>query len=178
MSRSTFSGPILAGVDDSSFVESLNPIVIKTGPNWGFLKMAQSASITQTEYPTNLYPSTSEMTMVIPGLSTITRISVLVTTAFTGVMDIGQVWISPGAGGHIEDLVKDLVLTAVGMTVVGPGDTDDLVTNDIRNWMNNSADVVPTTGDRCIAQASSTAGSGVGVLTVEYSQAVNLEAIA
>ena len=54
MSRSTFSGPVQVGVDDSSFTETGTA---KIGANWGFLKMAQSAPITQdtlTRFPISI----------------------------------------------------------------------------------------------------------------------------
>jgi len=174
MSRSTFSGPVQVGIDDAPFSENT---VAKIGPNRGFAKMVQSAPITQSgtiRYPT----SATDMTMVIPALSTITRISVLVTTAWDQVLDIGQAWGELG-DRDTNDLVNDLVLTTLGVVVVGPGDTDNLATDDINNWMNNSSTNSPYGGDRCITAFTASGGSaGVGVLTVEYSQAVDLEAIA
>jgi hypothetical protein len=177
MSRSTFSGPVQVGVDDSL---AWNGTSVTTGPNWGFLKMAQSAPITQrsvTAYPTNT--NATDMTMVIPGNSTITGISVLVTTAWTTTttLDIGQAW---GVGiNDPDDLVNDLDMSALGLVVAGPGDTDNLAAGDINNWMNNSVRQSPTAPiDRCITCTSPGTGLGVGILTVEYCQAVNLEPIA
>ena len=186
MSRSTFSGPILVGVDDSSFVESLNPIVIKTGPNWGFLKMAQSAPITQNGeicFPT----TTTKIGMVIPARSTITRISFLITVAWTNSLRIGQAWGTgpdgiPNNYDH-DELADDIPLNTagLGLYVVNVGDTDNLAGNEINNWMNNSDNVTDTAlgVDRCITTKTPAGGTlGVGILTVEYCQAVNLEPIA
>ena len=178
MSRSTFSGPVIVGVD-SSPTRLQTPDRVEGSPNWGFVNMAQSAPITQSTditYPT----STTAMTMVIPGNSTITRISLLVTTAWTTVfsVDIGQTWTGIGTG-DANDLVQALPTNDLGMTVVGPGDTDNLAAGDINNWMNNSSTESPYDGDRCIiVQSPASAGSGVGILTVEYCQAVDLSAIA
>lgn len=177
MSRSTFSGPVQVGIDDAPFSENT---AAKIGPNWGFVNMVQSAPITQratTAYPTNT--NATDMTMVIPGNSTITRISVLVTTAWTTTttLDIGQAW---GVGiNDPDDLVNDLDMSALGLVVAGPGDTDNLAAGDINNWMNNSVRQSPTAPiDRCITCTSPGTGLGVGVLTVEYCQAVDLSAIA
>ena len=181
MSRSTFSGPVLVGVDDSSFTETGTA---KTGPNWGFLKMAQSAPIAEVGASKVFYPTfTDKMTMVIPANSTITRISVLVITAWTAStksVSVGQLWGTIGSvDTDVDDLVADMVLTSLGMVVAGPGDTDDLSAGDINNWMNNSVrQSPPAPPDRCITVKSPSSGDGVGVLTVEYCQAVNLEAIA
>ena len=187
MSRSTFSGPVQVGVDDAAYLDSAAGTA-KIGPNWGFAKMAQSAPITQTTSST--FPtSTTVMGMVIPALSTITRISVLVTTAWTNTVDIGQAYQTDADGVpdsfNLDILVNDWVLTAVGLNVVGPGDTDNLSgTDNIQNWMNNS-DSDATAGaafkgiDRCIAMRTNVGGPAVvGILTVEYSQAVDLSAIA
>ena len=182
MSRSTFSGPVQVGIDDAPFSESTfdtlyTPPVSKIGPNWGFVNMVQSAPIVQSG--SNLYPNSSSMTMVIPAKSVITRISVLVTTAWGNPMDIGQVWGTPGSGEDFDELVQDLVLSSIGLVVVGPGDTDNLSAGDINNWMNNSMKESPTDGDRCIVTKTNAGGTlGVGVLTVEYCQAVDLSAIA
>jgi len=175
MSRSTFNGPVLVGVENASYPVAA---VATTGPNWGFVNMSQSAAITQSSssaYPT----STTAMTMVIPAKSTITRISVLVTVVWDEVADIGQAWGVIGADVDANDLVNDLSLSALGLVVVGPGDTDDLTGTDINNWMNNSMEESPTGGDRCIViRCPGGGGLGEGVLTVNYCQAVDLSAIA
>ena len=183
MSRSTFSGPVLVGLDDASkFTSGVDPDgTTVTGPNWGFLKMAQSAPITQDTF-TRFPISITSVGMVIPANSTLVRISVLITTAWgSGTMDIGMGWGNPLAGFDRNNLVDNLSMTSVGLVVVGPGDTDDLggSPDDINNWMNNSSTNSPYGGDRCITAFTASGGSaGVGVLTVEYSQAVDLEAIA
>ena len=187
MSRSTFSGPVLVGLDDASkFTSGVDPDgTTVTGPNWGFVNMVQSAPIVQSG--SNLYPNSSSMTMVIPAKSVITRISVLVTTAWGNPMDIGQAW-GTGPGGipnnyDHDELADDIPLNTagLGLYVVNVGDTDNLAGNEINNWMNNSDNVTDTAlgVDRCITTKTPAGGTlGVGILTVEYCQAVNLEPIA
>ena len=182
MSRSTFSGPVQVGIDDAPFSDYT---VAKIGANWGFLKMAQSAPITQNGeicFPT----TTTKIGMVIPAKSVITRISVLVTTAWGNPMDIGQAW-GTGPGGipnnyDHDELADDIPLNTagLGLYVVNVGDTDNLAGNEINNWMNNSDNVTDTAlgVDRCIVSKSFGAGLGEAILTVEYCQAVNLEPIA
>jgi len=193
MSRSTFNGPVLVGIDNApTYTSGIGQADLTTrpGPNWGFVNMSQSAPITQdtaTRFPT-LKDVTAPPTMVIPGNSTITRISVLVTTAWdgsggetgAGTMDIGMGWTDPSVGFDRNNLVDNVDLTALGNVVIGPGDTDDLggTPDDINNWMNMSMRFVIGT-DRFICVDSAAAPKvGVGVLTVNYCQAVDLSAIA
>lgn len=199
MSRSTFNGPVLIGVDAAT---SANASSIVTGPNWGFVNMVQSAPITQQTadtYPT--YQKAADGTpgatnvpqMVIPGKSIITRISVLVTTAWEGDpahgggadgpgIDIGSGWgnLSESPPGTDKDIfVQAWDLDNLGMNVISP--TGAFITGGFENWMNLSSvqqgdSVVGQ--DRFIALDSERNGDGVGVLTINYCQAVDLSAIA
>jgi len=188
MSRSTFNGPVLVGVDDAEF-HAYTTGTLTAGPNWGFVNMSQSSEIkqsTNTRFPLSTKAESSEETpggpplypMVIPARSIITRVSVLVTTAWSGgTIDIGLGWeTQPGSGYTIAGLANDLVLTALGMVVVGPGDTD--IAGDVDNWMNIINENPAETRDRYIMTKSSTGTAGRGVLTVNYCQAVDLSAIA
>jgi len=189
MSRSTFSGPVLVGVDDSQAYEGTS---VTTGPDWGFVNMVQSAPI--QEGTTDLTYFTG---IVIPYKSIITRISALVSVAWaSGTKDIhvGMGWgVVPAAGGvsidpqDKNDLINSWVLDTVGVTSVPTADTLHAPPEDIDNWMNvgqRGASGVATDAektDRMITWDTVTLSpSDVGraVLTVEYCQAVDLSAIA
>jgi len=199
MSRSTFNGPVLIGLDDApTFTSGVGEANFSSrpGPNWGFVNMVQSAPITQQTadtYPT--YQKAADGTpgatnvpqMVIPGKSIITRISVLVTTAWEGDgagpgIDIGSGWgnLSDTPPGTDKDIfVQAWDLDNLGMNVISP--TGAFVTGGFENWMNLSSvqqgdSVVGQ--DRFIALDSEQNGDGVGVLTINYCQAVDLSAIA
>lgn len=125
MSRSTFSGPVQAGVDDAIFYEK-GTTGAKTGANWGFLKMAQSAPIQETTG--QLFTG-----IVIPYSSVLTSVEVLVTTAWTGVntyLDIGQaLGVVPAAGEQggvpmdANEFVSGLLVNALGNIKAGSSTT-------------------------------------------------------
>ena len=181
MSRSTFSGPVLSGIDNAPYSTDE---VAYTGANWGFAKMVQS-------YPIEEQGGLITTSIIIPQKSVITRISALVSVAWaasgTNIVNIGSAWGAyPGPDVDLtdpseydtDDLVKDWDLSAVGMKVAGPGDTDNLTAGDINNWMNLPREA--PFADRFVIYDTIdiTTGAGRAVLTVEYCQAVNLEAIA
>jgi len=181
MSRSTFSGPVIVGVDASPTYQKTTDRV-EDNPDWGFVNMVQSAAITET------YDNRTT-SIVIPNKSTITRVSVLVTTAWSGTttLDIGTYWgeytgpdVVVTLGADKDDLVNNLAVTVVGMVVAGPGDTDDLTGSDIDNWMRMPKPGETYDNDRVITYDTegTVASEGVGILTVEYCQAVDLSAIA
>lgn len=180
MSRSTFSGPVQAGVDDAIFYEK-GTTGAKIGANWGFLKMAQSCAIEQAggQVTTDI---------IIPQNSTIVRITLLVTTAWnaTTTIDVGTAWGPyPGPGVDLteaseydyDELANGWVAVgAVGLKRVEEGNTDPLDASEVDNWMSLPREGVQS--DRIIiTQAWAGTEVGRGVLTVEYCQAVNLEAI-
>lgn len=158
------TGPLLAG---SIFHTSgASPAGLgSSGPalaNVGYAVMCQSESITQATNggSAGVWTSTN---LIIPAQSQILRMSLLVSTAWTGgaaTLGIGIVGTAAffTAAGAITANALGLVLTAT------PG-TD---ATRVANWKN-----VGTT-DAQIMITSTNTGSGAGVLFIEYLQGINL----
>jgi len=115
--------------------------------------MAQSAVFTQASGAT---------TIVIPANSQVLSISINVTTEFTGVATTFGVGTTASATFFTAAAALDGV--AFGIVNGAPGDDATRA----GNWKD-----VGTT-DRKIAVTSTNTGSGVGVITVTYIQALNL----
>lgn len=128
--------------------------------NTGYAVMAQSAVITQATNGT-VAGVFSAAQLVIPAQSQILRITLMVTTAWSGTsktLGIGNTvsataYTSAGAGDG----------TNLGIIAFSPG-TD---ATKIGNWDNVG------TSDVEIVITSTNTGNGVGTLTVEYLQSVN-----
>lgn len=155
MTATHFTGPIFAGnVLQSDGTGNLAGVGGSAGTaNVGQTVMAQSQVVTQASGAT---------TIVIPAQSQITRITLMVTTVWSGVATTLGVGTTASA----------TALTAAGAVA---GGTAGLITvtpgtgaTQIGNWDN-----VGNT-DIQIAVTSTNTGTGVGTLTVEYVQSNNL----
>jgi hypothetical protein len=150
MGTTTFTGPIKAG--DVLNTTGTTPGTLK---NVGFVAMAQTAPITQTDslvaYDTGI---------VIPAYSHILNIQFLVTTAWAATATI-----SVGTSATATELVVGQSLATVGQVSAGPG-TDATRT---ATWSNvGDTDVVIY-----ILSAASASPAGVGDIIVRYIQAEN-----
>ena len=160
---SLFSGPLIAGgVHNSDGTGNLAGVGGSQGTaNTGYAVMAQSAVITQATNGT-VAGVFSAAQLVIPAQSQILRITLMVTTAWSGAsktLGIGNTvsataYTSAGAGDG----------TNRGIITFSPG-TD---ATKIGNWDNVG------TSDVEIVITSTNTGNGVGTLTVEYLQSANL----
>jgi hypothetical protein len=151
MCTTTFTGPIKAGDILNTSGTTLGTDVA----NVGYVVMAQSSAFTQAATTTSI---------VIPANSQILSISVNVTTEFTGVATTFGVGTTASATFFTAAAALDGV--AFGIVSAAPGDDATRAAN----WVD-----VGTT-DRKIAVTSTNTGSGVGVITVTYIQAINLTA--
>jgi len=149
MAQTTFSGPIAAG----NIRNTTGTTVGTDIANVGYCVMAQSAAFTQASGAT---------TIVIPANSQVLSINVNVTTEFTGVATTFGVGTTASATFFTAAAALDGV--AFGIVAAAPGDDATRAAN----WVD-----VGTT-DRKIAVTSTNTGSGVGVITVTYIQALNL----
>lgn len=159
MGTTTFSGPIRAGDvfnTTGSTVGSLS--------NVGYVEMVQSAPVTQAKNGSNsagIYTTD----IVIPANSQITSIQVFVTAAWSGVASTINVGTSSTATELAVAGDNDFS-TTVGAKSVVPGDDAtrtgkwvDVGATDVRIWTK-----------------STNTGTGAGVITVKYVQAINLTA--
>ena len=151
MAASTFSGPVRAG----NIANTTGTTVGTDIANVGYMVMAQSAAFTQASGVT---------TVVIPANSQILSIDVNVTTEFTGVATTFGVGTTASATFLTAAAAVDGA--AFGIVAAAPGDDATRAAN----WVD-----VGTT-DRKIAVTSTNTGSGAGVITVQYVQALNLTA--
>jgi hypothetical protein len=158
-----FQGPlIVGGVLASDGTGNLAGVGGTIGTcNQGYVAMAQACVITQA---TNTGSAGQfACPIVIPAQSQIRAISLMVTTAWTG----GAVTLGLGTSGSATALTAAGAVTGLGtlgkVTIVpGTGATQ------IGNWDNVG------TQDVQIVVLSTNTGSGVGTLTVEYTQGINL----
>jgi hypothetical protein len=152
MARTTFSGPVRAG----NIFNTTGTTLGRNVKNVGQVVMAQSANVTQLS-------GGGATDIVIPANSQILRITLYVTTVWgaTATVGIGNTALATAytAAGAVST-------AAVGVVSVTPG-TDATRT---------AAFIDVGTTDVKILLTSTTPGSGggVGVLTVEYVQALNL----
>lgn len=149
MAVSTFSGPIKAGTIPNTTGTTPGTDIA----NVGYVSMAQSQQVLQTTASTNI---------VIPANSQILRITLFVTTAWTGAattLGLGTTALATAftAAGAVAG-------GTIGVVAVTPG-TDATRT---------AAFVDVGATDVKIAVTSSNTGSGVGYLVVEYIQNNNL----
>ena len=151
MANTTFSGPVRAGTIPNTTGTTVGTNIA----NVGYMVMAQSAAFTQASGAT---------TVVIPANSQVLSIAVNVTTEFTGVATTFGVGTTASATFFTAAAAVDGV--AFGIVAAAPGDDATRA----GNWVD-----VGTT-DRKILVTSTNTGSGAGVITVTYVQALNLTA--
>ena len=156
MGITTFTGPVRAGN-----VLNTTGTTVGSIANVGYVVMSQSAPVAQATnvavaglYKTNI---------VIPAGSQILSISVLKTTAWSGVADTINVGTNATATQIAVAADNDLGAT-LGISAIIPGDSSarSLVWKDVG------------TSDVQIFTLSTNTGNGVGVLTVTYVQARDL----
>ena len=159
-----FAGPVIVGnVIASDGTGNLAGVGTMAGgtANAGYAHMAQSCVITQA---TNTGTAGQfACPIVIPAQSQITSISLMVTTAWTG----GATTLGIGTGASATALTAaNAVVTsgALGKITIVPGTG----ATQIGNWDNVG------TQDIQIVVLSTNTGSGVGTLTVNYIQGINL----
>lgn len=160
MSTTTFSGPVRAGDIFNTSGTTLGQNVA----NVGNVVLSQSSAVTQATNGTvaGLYTTN----IVIPANSQILNITLYVTTAWTGAAATFNVGTNATATQLAVSGTASNTGAAIGRVEITPG-TDATRTG---NWI----DVGAT--DVRIHMLSTNTGSGVGVLTVEYVQAINLTA--
>ena len=149
MANTTFSGPVRAGTIQSTTGTTLGTDVA----NVGQVVMAQSNNFTQASGAT---------TIVVPASSQILRITVYITTALTGVATTFGVGTTVLATAFTA--ASAATGSAIGVVTISPS-TDATRTG---------AFIDVGTTDVKIVVTSTNTGSGVGVISVEYVQALNL----
>jgi len=156
MATTTFSGPIRSGtIKNTTGTDVQNDIA-----NVGYVTSSQSASVTQAATSTD--PAT---TIIIPADSRILSIKLYVTTAWDGAAS------TAGLGFDDGTIVTATALTTatsvaggtLGIVSASPGADAGRVAN----WDNTGTDA------KRIRLLSTNTGAGVGVLVVEYAQAVH-----
>ena len=149
MANTTFSGPVRAGPIQNTTGTTLGTNVA----NVGQVVMAQSNNFTQASGAT---------TIVIPAASQILRITVYITTAMTGVAS------TFGVGTTV-------LATAFTAASAAAGGTIGVVTiSPSTDATRTGAFIDVGTTDVKIVVTPTNTGSGVGVISVEYVQALNL----
>ena len=151
MANTTFSGPVRAGTIPVTTGTTVGTNIA----NVGYMVMAQSAAFTQASGTT---------TVVIPANSQVLSININVTTEFTGVATTFGVGTTASATFFTAANAVDG--GSFGIVAAAPGDDGTRAAN----WVD-----VGTT-DRKILVTSTNTGSGAGVITVTYVQALNLTA--
>lgn len=158
-----FTGPLMVGnVLASDGTGNLAGVGGTLGTNnQGYAVMGQSVVITQA---TNTGSAGQfACPLVIPAQSKILRISLMVTTIWSG----GATTLGIGTGALATALTPaNAVVTsgALGLVAITPG----TVLTQIANWDNVG------TQDVQIVVLSTNTGTGVGTLTVEYLQQINM----
>jgi hypothetical protein len=170
MSNTTFTGPLQAGnVINSDGTGNLAGAGGSTGTaNVGYCVMAQSQAITQATNGTVAGVFTTSI--VIPAYSQILSIVLYDTAAWSGAATV-----------EIGSTLGTTAATAFANAVASPA-ADSVTTfapttsAQMANWIDVSNPTFQTTGaqDVQIQVTSSATGTGAGVLTVTYLQAVGL----
>jgi hypothetical protein len=158
-----FTGPLLAGnVQASDGTNTLAGLGSQTGTaNAGYCVMAQSCVINQAT--NNGVAGQFACPIVIPAQSQILRMTLMVTTAFSGTATTLGIGSSALATAFTA---ANAVVTsgALGSVAITPG----TVAAAIGRWDNVGNQDVQ------IVVLSTNTGAGVGTLTVEYIQGINL----
>jgi hypothetical protein len=153
MAKVHFSGPIKAGPIQDTIGTSLGTDVA----NVGYVKMIQSAAVTQAGTET-----AAGTGIVIPANSQIISVRLFKTVAWNG----AAATFNLGTSATATELA-----VAAGNTGANIGYTEVSPTTDatrVGNWIDVG------TSDVEIYMLSTNTGDGVGILTVEYAQAINL----
>lgn len=164
-----FTGPLTAGNIPHSDGSGTLAALGGTGPgtaNAGYAVMAQSAVVTQTA-------SALATTIVIPAQSQIVRILLMVTTAWT----TGTTTLGIGASAGTTAATAFTSATGVAGGTIGQVSATPSTAAQIANWDNVSNATFQTGGPvdvQIIVTSGGGAGSGVGTLTVEYLQGINM----
>jgi hypothetical protein len=161
----TFTGPLIAGnVIASDGTGNLAGLGNTIGTqNIGYVLMAQSEPITQASAGTSI---------TIPAQSQIVSISLMVTTAWTGVATTLGIGATAGTSAATAFTAAGAVSGATkGLISITPGTG----TAQIANWDNISNATFQTGGptDVQLLVTSTNTGSGVGTLIVTYIQGIN-----
>lgn len=159
-----FTGPVIAGnvlaSDGTGNLAGVGGVAGGTA-NAGFTAMVQACVITQAT--NDGVAGQFACPIVIPAQSQIRAITLMVTTAWTG----GATTLGIGTGASATALTAaNAVVTsgALGKVTITPGTG----ATQIGNWDNVG------TQDIQIVVVSTNTGSGVGTLTVDYTQGINL----
>ena len=165
----TFTGPLIAGniphSDGSGTLAALGSTGAGTA-NAGYVIMAQSAVITQTA-------SALATSIVIPAQSQILRIVLMVTTAWT----TGTTTLGIGATAGTTNATAFTTATGIAGGTIGQVSATPSTAAQIANWDNVSNATFQSAGPVDVqieVTSGGGAGSGVGTLTVEYLQGINL----
>lgn len=159
MGTTTFTGPITAG----DIINTSGTTVGTDVANVGYVVMSQSAAVAQA---TNVSSAGVYKTdIVIPANSQILSISILKTTAWSGVATTINVGTST-TGTQLALAADNDLSTTLGVSSVIPGNN----ATQVGNWKD-----VGTTDVQIYTKSTNT-GTGVGILTVTYVQANNLTA--
>lgn len=168
----TFTGPVIIGnVPHSNGSGTLAALGGSNGTaNAGYAVCAQAEVITQATNGTvaGLYTTG----IVIPAQSKILRITLTVTTAWTG----GATTMGLGASAGTTADTALTTATGVQGSTAGNVSAAPSTTAQIANWDNVSNATFQAGGptDIQIAVQSGNTGSGVGTLVVEYIPGINL----
>ena len=162
------SGPFIAGnVLHSDGSGTLAALGGSSGTaNAGYVIMAQSAVITQTA-------SALATSIVIPAQSQILRIVLMVTTAWT----TGTTTLGIGATAGTTNATAFTTATGIAGGTIGQVSATPSTAAQIANWDNVSNATFQSAGPVDVqieVTSGGGAGSGVGTLTVEYLQGINL----
>jgi hypothetical protein len=162
---STFTGPLLVGnVVSSDGTGTLAGLGGTTGTqNIGYVVMAQSEPITQASGTTSI---------TLPAQSQIIGMTLMVTTAWTGVATTLGIGATAGTSATTAFTTAGAVAGGTkGLVTITPG----TATAQIANWDNISNATFQTGGpvDVQLLVTSTNTGSGVGTLTVTYLQGIN-----
>lgn len=157
MGTTTFTGPITAG----NIIDTTGTTVGTDVSNVGYVVMAQSATVKQA---TNVSSAgVYQTTVTIPAGSQIISINIMATAAWSGVATTINVGTNSTATQLAVAADNDLGATK-GLKTIIPGDDAtragkwiDVGTSDIQIWTK-----------------STNTGTGVGVITVTYLQAIGL----
>ena len=158
----TFTGPLIAGnVPHSDGSGNFAGVGETSGlANCGYAVMAQSSVIQQAGNGGSNHVW-FDPNLIIPAQSQILRITLMVTTAWTGAATTLGIGSNMNATAYTAADAGDG--SVLGQIVFTPG-TDS---GRIGRWDNVG------TADRRIVITSTNTGSGVGTLTVEYIQGIN-----
>lgn len=158
----TVTGPLLAGniihSDGSGALANLGETNVGTA-NVGYCVMGQTAVITQATNGSSAGVFTTPI--VLPAQSQILRMTLMVTTAWTGVATTMGFGNTVSATAYTTS--TDVQGSTLGQVSAGPGTSATA----IGNWDNVG------TSDVQIVVTSVNTGPGVGTLTVEYLQGIN-----